>query len=145
MNCEMTLDEVIRILAPGGRTYVGDNFVEGVVAHAESILRTPSAYSFRQVAAAGILDGYRRGNEKHITRELRRYWDRKLKPKPEPEWVEVVRGSATVRHGAIWPEGDHNVRVMFTRDDAASAHFRVRCRGDRLIIEQHREVPSDDS
>lgn len=98
MGCDMTLGEVIRaVLATEALgSDKGQEFPTRMFGLAHHVLDTPAKrWGRRSVAAAGILEGFRRGDSQHVERELLRYWNRHLKPKPE--WVDVDAPGAEVK------------------------------------------------
>lgn len=153
MGCDMTLDEVIRaVLATEALgSDRGQEFPARMFGLAQHILDTPAKrWDRRSVAAAGILEGLRRGDRQCVGHQLRRYWDNHLKPKPEPEWKQWSVLETNVR---VCPACEHAVRVHlrhFANNvvliDVGAAQFRI-CglpTHEPFVIEQRMEVPSDD-
>lgn len=123
MGCEMTLNDVITALLD--ETSLGKPrgaFPEHILARAKNILRRDGLRNNRILAAAGIIDGFRRGNRYELVRQLRAYWDEHLEP--EPEWVEVKADGGKV-YGPdcvfVRPDGPQTALV-----DAQSHQYRIR-------------------
>ncbi len=158
MGCDMTLDEAIRaVLATEALgSDRGQEFPARMFGLAQHILDTPAKrWDRRSVAAAGILEGLRRGDRQRVGHQLRRYWDRHLKPEPEPEpeWQTMHTGRGfSVRTYApalrIEP-GEREVRFIEEHSDGSKRVFRVSiapsCECHRLVTQSRKGVHSDDS
>jgi hypothetical protein len=128
----MTLDEAIEGLdARADMHHSEDAFVQYVLGRTRYIVENYQLnYSNRQRVAAGILDGYKRGNRKTLVRELGLYWHRHYyaHPEPEPEWVRVPFGEIARRFV---------LSVRFATPDGRDVELAVAGRGKASLVQQH--------